>query len=99
MPVEKALTNYKDNPPFEFVYRGNKSGFGSPTSTQEDFHAIKNLIFNPSSYDLGKALREGYIKARSYNINITDKNILFPLHFNFSYLAIFHVKKIKLFLI
>lgn len=73
MPIEKALTNYKDNPPFEFVYRGNKSGFGSAESTQEDFHAIKNLIFNPSSYDLGKALREGYIKARSYNINITDK--------------------------
>ena len=68
MPIEKALTNYKDNPPFEFVYRGNSN------STQTDFHAIKNLVFNPSSYDLGKALREGYLKARSYNINITDKS-------------------------
>jgi len=73
MPIEKALTNYKDNPPFEFVYRGNKSGIGSATQTDEDFHAIKNLNFNPSSYDLGKALREGYLKARSYGINITNK--------------------------
>ena len=68
MPIEKALTNYKDNPPFEFVYRGNSS------NSSTDFHAIKNLVFNPSSYDLGKALREGYLKARSYNINITDKS-------------------------
>ena len=68
MPIEKALTNYKDNPPFEFVYRGNASG-------DKDFFAIKNLVFNPASYDLGKALREGYLKGRAFDINISKKTL------------------------
>ena len=68
MPIEKALTNYKDNPPFEFVYRGNASG-------DKDFFAIKNLFFNPASYDLGKALREGYLKGRAFDINISKKTL------------------------
>lgn len=69
MPIEKALTNYKDNPPFEFVYRGNS------TSAKTDFFAIKNLVFNPASYDLGKALREGYLKGRAFDINISKKTL------------------------
>ena len=68
MPIEKSLTNYKDNPPFEFVYRGNASG-------DKDFFAIKNLVFNPASYDLGKALREGYLKGRAFDINISKKTL------------------------
>ena len=68
MPIEKALTNYKDNPPIEFVYRGNASG-------DKDFFAIKNLVFNPASYDLGKALREGYLKGRAFDINISKKTL------------------------
>ena len=68
MPIEKALTNYKDNPPFEFVYRGNASG-------DKDFFAIKNLVFNAASYDLGKALREAYLKGRAFDINISKKTL------------------------
>ena len=72
MPIEKALDFYKDNPPFTFKHRANNSTDGIP-NVEADLSAISDLKFG-HAYDMSKSLREGYLVAREYDVNLKDKS-------------------------
>jgi len=77
MPIERLIDIYKDKPADEFSYnaansRTNTSVIDMP-NTQKDMKNILAIDYK-DSFDITRALRDGFLFGRNYNIDLENKN-------------------------